>query len=764
VLSRLSPRASALVHESIYTLKGWRFDDLKKHIDAERRETWASASTTTALEYTLRSASESRQYSSRVAFVTCLPPQDTGIATCSLYSWLGYEGPVDIFCPVADLDWFFYLSEKLTGPSGGGPRLFDVRGFLSMDRAVTYDHIVIAVGNSNHHIYVFELLKKLSSAGSLQRVTLYVHDPCLLNLIQRGAGLSSTTQLARTLGDIYEIKPQQIEGHDWVDHAALIGEGIFGVRYFSNFGIKRFLVNSVAAAEILTRDLAGTAARVDRIFHPAFLPVEKLEPQFNTAFNGISIGMFGIPCSAKRTDTVIRAVKRLAQREHNVRLHIAGFHVAQFAEGRRQLLEGIDCKVFDGPTDPQLIQCMQCVDVAVQLRTQNLGESTGIIPQLLHLGKSVITTDIGSFKEFRDAVRLISPNATEDDIADQIVDLSEHPIDVSYINKYIDEHTPICFQNQFSKLFGLNLLKQSHEIQLLSIPGLAKGRAEAMGPSGLGRVQGNGSSNGSSGEVAGMLHIQRNLTVANQAQSVFEHYVSEACHNIEGWNWPEAFIVLRMIKSFQDELGIKGGAVEIGVHHGRFFLGLHNSLPEGSHSLAIDVFDQAQNIDNSGCGNKDIFLTNIERYAKKDCSISIWQRDSLSLGPSEVIEARKLCGECRAFSIDGGHTPEHTQADFEFAQQVTAMNGVIFLDDFLNPHWPGVNNGISKYFFTQSSKFVPFAYCRDKLLFTSMTWHKQYLECLKAEAQNFKDSKLVKIFGHEVLALTGPQQLYCVLH
>jgi glycosyltransferase involved in cell wall biosynthesis len=447
-LSRLSPKAGTLVAESIHPSKGGRFDDLlKKYIDAQK------TSASMALEYTLRSATEPGQYSSRTAFVTCLPPQETGIATYSLYSWLGYEGPVDIFCPVVDLDWFFYLSKRLMGSCGGGPRLFDVGGFLSMDCAVNYDHIVIAVGNSNHHLYVFELLKKLSSVGSLPRVTLYVHDPCLLNLVQNGAGFGAPTQLARAISDIYGIELPQMKGPI---HDALSEQGIFGARYFRSIGIKRFLVNSVAAADILNRDLAGTSARVDRLFLPVFLPVdsEKLEPESNTVFNGISLGMFGVASSDKGSDAVVGAVKRLVRRGYNARLLIAGFNTAQFAEQRRQLLEGVDYKVFDGPAEPQLIQCMQSVDVAVQLRMRNLGESTGIIPQLLCLGKSVITTDIGSFKEFGNAVRLISRDATEDDIADQIVDLSGHPIDPSYINRYVDEHSPIRFQSQFSKLFN----------------------------------------------------------------------------------------------------------------------------------------------------------------------------------------------------------------------------------------------------------------------------------------------------------------------
>jgi glycosyltransferase involved in cell wall biosynthesis len=314
-----------------------------------------------------------------------------------------------------------------------------------MDHVGVYDHIVIAVGNSNHNAYVFELLKKLSIVGSLPRVTLYVHDPCLLTLIQRGTNL----HFRQLLADSYRIDPSQVKS------VALIERGMFGARYFCHLGIKRFLVNSEAALDILNRDLAGTSATVQKIFLPVFLPagLEELEPQ--SSFDGISIGTFGIPGSVKGTDKVVGSVKRLMRRGHNVRLVIAGFNAARFAWERHQLLKGIECKVLDGPTDPQLIRCMQSIDVAVQLRMKNLGESTAIIPQLLHLGKSVIATDIGSFKEFGCAVRLISPNATEDDIADQIMDLFKRPIDRTNINGYKEEHSPECFQNKFLSLLGL---------------------------------------------------------------------------------------------------------------------------------------------------------------------------------------------------------------------------------------------------------------------------------------------------------------------
>jgi glycosyltransferase involved in cell wall biosynthesis len=456
ILSRLSPRLAHLVRESVYTLNGWRFDDLKKHIDDQRSNTVDSSM---ALEYTLRAATEFGSHrAGRVAFVTCLPPQNTGISTCSLYSWLGYEGPVDIFCPVVDLDWFFYLSGKLRGQSGKGPRLFDVAGFLTMDRATNYDHIIVAAANSNHNVYILDLLKKLSTVGLLSRVTLYIHDPCLLNVVQRGARLNAA-QFARAMGSIYrkDVSGVAAQGADWTTHAALIERGIYGPRYFYNAGIERFLVNSQAAAEILHRDLSGTSSSVTRIFHPVFLPAgaEEVKPQPDAAFKGITVGTFGIPARSKGSHIVAGAARRLVELGHDVRLLIAGFHAGRFAEEIRHILDGVNCEIFDGPADVQLVQCMQLADLAVQLRMQDLGESSGIIPQLLHLGKTVIVSDIGAFKEYGNAVRLVPRAVTEETLAGHILDLAQHPIDGAHIKQYVDEHTPAKFQRQLSELFGL---------------------------------------------------------------------------------------------------------------------------------------------------------------------------------------------------------------------------------------------------------------------------------------------------------------------
>lgn len=443
LVARFFPSIGRLLKESYFTLNGWRFDDLKRHVVQNK-----ITSSSFALESTLRLALSESDGIKRIAFISCTPPEDTGIATCSLHTWLGSNDPVDFFTPVTDLDYFFSLARRLAGPDKKGPRLLDVGGFLAMDGQARYSDIVIAVGNSDHHTYVHHLLKKLASIGSLDRVTLYIHDPCVLNLVERGTQLRER-EFFQMLESIYQLDLLPKDGSE-LSHDLLIEKGVYGVRYFYSAGITKFMVNSRAAAKMLRDDLQDADATVTTLFHPAFLPALPIEVRRPTGgANDFVIGTFGVPDKSKKTIEVVMAVKTLKKMGYNARLLIAGFHARKFADRNARLLNDIDYTLFDGPTDFQLIQCMKSCDIAVQLREKNLGESSGVIPQLLCLGKSVIVSRIGSFSEIGESVSSVDKDVEIPDLAARILELHSTPIDPSKIKQYVEEHTPQKFRHEF---------------------------------------------------------------------------------------------------------------------------------------------------------------------------------------------------------------------------------------------------------------------------------------------------------------------------
>lgn len=462
LVARVSPSVARHVENLNSTINGWRFDDVKRHIDARLAAGLDDGGLALAQSFQTIAAGVSG--TSRIAFVSNMPPEDTGIATCSLYSWLGYDGPVDIFCPAVDADWFGAQRALLSGGTvEGAPRLLALGALLTADQSVGYHRIVFAIGNSPHCYYVHNALKKLGAFGSLNRCALYVHDPCLLNLVQNGIGISAR-EMVQAMETIYgRALPGALTSGlaDWEVHEKLVESGIMGPRWFASLGISQFLVNSAAAETLLREDLAGTNATISRVFHPAFLPrgaperiAELHAARVPSVDDAITVGSFGIPAASKRTDAIIAAVRLLHNRGRKISLLLAGFGVRAYAATHSPLWDGLNVKLFDGPSDLQLLQCMLDCDISLQLRSRNLGESSGIVPQLLCLGQPTIVSDVGSFREYGDAVATVPADATPEIIAEVIERTLAAPPSQAAMARYVVERSPARFRQTLQEILA----------------------------------------------------------------------------------------------------------------------------------------------------------------------------------------------------------------------------------------------------------------------------------------------------------------------
>lgn len=197
---------------------------------------------------------------------------------------------------------------------------------------------------------------------------------------------------------------------------------------------------------------------------------------------------------------------------------------------------------------------------------------------------------------------------------------------------------------------------------------------------------------------------------------------------VGGWVEPGLHSALFAIDAFQRNRGFEGGALEIGIHYGRFFIALANLCEPGSDLVAIDVFeDQQKNIDGSGRGNEMQFRKFLDIHCNKSADeITILKEDSLELhvGQTEGLEP----GNFRLISIDGGHTAAHTFNDLQLAEQLVAEGGVVFIDDILHPFWMGVVEGVMRYRLFTSGVLVPFLVTGNKMALCKATYHGAYLE------------------------------------
>jgi Methyltransferase domain len=231
---------------------------------------------------------------------------------------------------------------------------------------------------------------------------------------------------------------------------------------------------------------------------------------------------------------------------------------------------------------------------------------------------------------------------------------------------------------------------------------------------------------------------------------------------VQGWLQPEVLDIAHTLDRVQRENNIGGAVAEIGVHHGKFFIGLHLLLHENQRSLAIDVFaDQHLNLDGSGLGDRGKLLANINRWASAD-GLVIHQGDSTALDSAAI---QKLVGSpVRLFSVDGGHTEQVVLSDMNLAEASLADGGVVMADDVFHQMWPGVAVGTLRYL-QNGGSLAPFAIGFNKVFFAEPEYTQIYRRAIESTYNRTMRISLVNstYAGHEVTLLSRtprtPRQL-----
>ena len=248
--------------------------------------------------------------------------------------------------------------------------------------------------------------------------------------------------------------------------------------------------------------------------------------------------------------------------------------------------------------------------------------------------------------------------------------------------------------------------------------------------------------------------------------AALQDYLDGPFTEIAGWCNPGIWQAIQPLAEAMAEHGDVGPVAEIGVHQGRFFIGLVKTLGQtgerrrGNH--AIDVFDlQAFNLDGSGKGNLEAFNGNLDICGVDSADVKILRADSLTLTRPITSRILSETGGFSFFSVDGCHMAEHTINDMEIAFELTRPDGIIFIDDYYNAYWPGVQEGVTKYYLTNSPRFVPLLFACNKLFLCSLSWHRIYLKAvwdfIKEHHPNTRMKKVSR-FGYDTLTIAPPPE------
>jgi hypothetical protein len=158
---------------------------------------------------------------------------------------------------------------------------------------------------------------------------------------------------------------------------------------------------------------------------------------------------------------------------------------------------------------------------------------------------------------------------------------------------------------------------------------------------------------------------------------------------------------------------IAGDVLEIGVHHGLSAIAIGALAAPGRRFVAVDLFDELQdhNESRSGAGNRAAFLQNMQRFFDDLAFVDVFAGHSSGLNPDELGSQFSFC------HIDGGHSPEETYHDLELCSRILIPGGLVALDDYFNPSFPGVSEGAVRFHLEHREVLKPIAIGFNKVLF-----------------------------------------------
>jgi len=337
----------------------------------------------------------------RVAFFSPLPPSRSGIADYSATL-------ADHLKPLVDLEIF---------ADGGRP--FD---------ASRFDVALYHLGNNPYHGFVYEAA--LRNPG-----VLVMHESNLHHLI-------ADITINRRDWDAYLRECEYEGGPEALAYARRVRALEVGPDYDGLPMIRRALEHTrglVVHSQFMVDQMrgAGFGGPIARIPHGAWIPEASRNTwRYRLGLDETTplIGIFGFLKPYKRIAESLRAFRRLLRVAPTAKMILAGEPHPDFPLPALIQSLGLSAAVRTLGFTPidDFTGYMSACDIVLNLRYPTVGESSGSLLRALGLGKAVLVSDIGAFREFPEDVCLKVPvGAGEEDLIFEYLNLLVSRPDVS---------------------------------------------------------------------------------------------------------------------------------------------------------------------------------------------------------------------------------------------------------------------------------------------------------------------------------------------
>jgi len=321
----------------------------------------------------------------RVAFFSPLPPVQSGISDYS-------AALLSDLSRLAEITTFTFK-----------PRAFD---------AAAYDAMVCQLGNNPHHIFAYEVALEHPSV-------VVMHEANLHHLI-------ADMTIARGDWDTYLAEVRYGAGEEAFEYAHSYVRTVERAPDYQLPLLRRVLERSRAAivhSTAVEEELRALGFRrpIARIPHGAWIvDGDRMAYRHKLGLSERTplIGVFGFLKPYKRIAESLRAFRRLVRLVPDAKMILVGepHPELKLAEMIRSMGLAPHVRALGFTPIEDFNGYLSACDVVLNLRYPTVGESSGTLLRAFGMGKAVVVSDVGSFREYPDEICLKAPvDSSEED-------------------------------------------------------------------------------------------------------------------------------------------------------------------------------------------------------------------------------------------------------------------------------------------------------------------------------------------------------------
>jgi glycosyltransferase involved in cell wall biosynthesis len=328
---------------------------------------------------------------SKIAWLSPLPPQRSGIANYSHWLIKGLKPHVDI-----DL---YYDNEAPTPEIANEFDVYPISVFP--ERRTNYDEVIYHLGNNSHfHKHIYELAWEFPATVVLHDYNLsaFIHDAFY----------------RQTNGHLYELALANGDSKTTPNLHGLLPR--FG-RNISAIPMSHAVVKKSRKVVVHHRWLKSQFPNSEHIeviphfakinYRPAPEEIESFKRKFRIRESEFLISCLGFVNKNKLPGLQIEVAKRLMAEGYPVRLLFAGESAPDVKNLQVEVESGKHHEqiTFTGYLDEvDYFSAIFASDILINLRNPTMGEASGTLMHALAAGKPTIISDLSQYKEFPDSV------------------------------------------------------------------------------------------------------------------------------------------------------------------------------------------------------------------------------------------------------------------------------------------------------------------------------------------------------------------------